>query len=162
MMSMYSNGTLSGAPHSPLKSNQACLSCKKQKRKCDKNLPSCSLCSRMQRACDYSIAPPTPSRDDLAEMQRQIADLTSKIDAQSPVAGVVVASGAKSTASPATSSSYAAPSHSSFSDPPSETSISVVQNRFPAIAFLDSDAFKHGGCVFKRDLKPNINSIAEL
>ncbi|KAJ9149835.1 Fungal specific transcription factor [Pleurostoma richardsiae] len=32
---------------------QACLSCRKQKRKCTRGLPSCELCRRNRRLCDY-------------------------------------------------------------------------------------------------------------
>ncbi|KAK6431123.1 hypothetical protein LTR95_012718 [Oleoguttula sp. CCFEE 5521] len=32
----------------------ACAPCRRQKRRCDKALPSCSLCTRIGRSCDYS------------------------------------------------------------------------------------------------------------
>lgn len=38
------------------KAHQVCLACRKQKRRCDKSLPACSLCKRMDRPCYYSYS----------------------------------------------------------------------------------------------------------
>jgi len=141
----------------PPKSHQACLSCKKQKRKCDKLLPTCSLCQRMQRNCDYSAAPATPSKDDIMTMQRQILELTARIDSQGGgLRSSLSGRAANGLTSPPTT--YTTPSSSlsgpdttlgGFSYPvqPLEYPLSGVQNRFPALVFLDSDTFKHGGYV---------------
>lgn len=137
-------------------SHQACLSCKKQKRKCDKGLPSCSLCLRMNRPCDYSNPPQTPSNDDFLSMQRQIAELTARLDAQTrgmsglenvPGGGM---SPSASYAPPASALSaqdtglngytYTPQQHQEYAIQPVD-----VPNRFPRISFLDSDKFKHGG-----------------
>ncbi len=65
---------------------QACTSCRRQKRRCDKQLPSCSLCVRLNRSCDYSIetqnqtAPPTS--EDFAALRQQVADLTNLISSK--------------------------------------------------------------------------------
>ena len=32
---------------------QACLTCRKQKRKCTRELPACELCRKSRRPCDY-------------------------------------------------------------------------------------------------------------
>ncbi|KIX07922.1 uncharacterized protein Z518_02576 [Rhinocladiella mackenziei CBS 650.93] len=68
-----------GPPNQP-KAPQACVACRKQKRKCDKALPSCSLCSRMSRSCDYSESNPHPSADDFAMMRQKIADLEARLE----------------------------------------------------------------------------------
>lgn len=56
------------APH-------ACSACKKQKRRCDKQLPQCSLCLRMGRACDYDEAQPSSSADNSQALQNRISEL---------------------------------------------------------------------------------------
>lgn len=62
---------------------QACSACRKQKRKCDKTLPSCSLCLRIGRPCDYraDAGPPAPSPEDFAALQQQVSDLEQLIRA---------------------------------------------------------------------------------
>lgn len=55
------------APH-------ACSACKKQKRRCDKQLPECSLCLRVGRICDYNEATNGSSDNSLA-LQNRIAEL---------------------------------------------------------------------------------------
>ncbi|KAJ5172763.1 hypothetical protein N7492_005356 [Penicillium capsulatum] len=41
-------------------SNQACIRCRKQKRKCDKILPRCSLCKRLEKSCCYNLPAELP------------------------------------------------------------------------------------------------------
>ena len=65
-----------------LRAAQACIACRKQKRRCDKALPSCSLCHRMGRGCDYSDSTPTPNADDFALLKKKVIDLEAKLDAQ--------------------------------------------------------------------------------
>ena len=46
-----------------LHADLSCHACRKLKRKCSKELPSCSLCSRVGRTCDYSTpSPDSPGR----------------------------------------------------------------------------------------------------
>jgi hypothetical protein len=52
------------AANDPERAEQSCASCKRLKRRCSKDLPTCLLCSRVGRRCDYSIAPVTPTRSD--------------------------------------------------------------------------------------------------
>ncbi|RYP43048.1 hypothetical protein DL768_010106 [Monosporascus sp. mg162] len=61
------------------KANQACHSCKRQKRKCDKVLPACGLCSRMSRTCDYSDIPPAPTAEDIMSLQLKLLELESRL-----------------------------------------------------------------------------------
>ncbi|KAH8435298.1 Zn(II)2Cys6 transcription factor [Aspergillus melleus] len=35
--------------------SQACIPCRKQKRKCDKLFPVCSLCKRLNKSCSYPV-----------------------------------------------------------------------------------------------------------
>lgn len=68
----------------PARAPQACVACRKQKRRCDKALPNCSLCRRMSRPCDYSDTTPNPSpnADDFAAMRQKIADLEARLEAR--------------------------------------------------------------------------------
>lgn len=52
------------ASNDPERAEQSCASCKRLKRRCSKDLPTCLLCSRVGRRCDYSIGPVTPTRSD--------------------------------------------------------------------------------------------------
>ena len=66
-----------------LRASQACIACRKQKRKCDKTLPACSLCVRMSRGCDYSDSTPTPNADDFAILRQKVSELESRLEAKS-------------------------------------------------------------------------------
>lgn len=52
----------------------ACSACKKQKRRCDKQLPQCSLCLRVGRECDYSDTINSSSANSQA-IEHRIAEL---------------------------------------------------------------------------------------
>jgi hypothetical protein len=111
-----------------LRASQACIACRKQKRKCDKQLPACSLCSRMSRECDYSGAEPTPNADDFALLRQKVSELESKLEARdTPWGRSSTIGGVRFGASPSTSSvSDAAPSI------------------FPTMFFLDTEIFQVG------------------
>jgi hypothetical protein len=144
-MSMYESPGGMQDPNIP-KANQACLSCRKQKRKCSKTLPACTLCARMNRHCDYSDATPPPTSEDFHALRMKLLELESRLNGGNGL-----------TSAQAT---YATPSASGLSGPESvvqsmpsyaalqEAPWHSLQNRFPAIAFLDSVSFKTGGCVF--------------
>ena len=79
MASAFSSpGDVTSSPVTP-KALQACASCRKQKRRCDKALPRCNLCSRMGRTCDYSDVTPPPSSDDFAMLRQKVHDLEQKL-----------------------------------------------------------------------------------
>jgi len=40
----------------------SCISCRRLKRKCTKDLPRCALCQRVGRSCEYLTPPSTPGR----------------------------------------------------------------------------------------------------
>jgi Fungal specific transcription factor domain/Fungal Zn(2)-Cys(6) binuclear cluster domain len=65
-----------------LRASQACIACRKQKRKCNKALPACSLCQRMVRPCDYSDSTPTPNADDFALLRKKVTDLEARLESQ--------------------------------------------------------------------------------
>lgn len=62
------------------KALQACVACRKQKRKCSKALPQCSLCIRIGRRCDYSDISPSPNADDFASLRQQITSLEARLE----------------------------------------------------------------------------------
>src|SRR3954447_26902185 len=76
---MYANPNGMPGMNAP-KANQACMSCRKQKRKCSKTLPSCQLCERMNRSCDYSDSTPPPTSDDYNALRQKIMELESRIN----------------------------------------------------------------------------------
>ncbi|KAF5575666.1 fungal specific transcription factor factor [Fusarium subglutinans] len=66
------------------RSDQACKACKKQKRRCDKALPECSLCKRTQRLCEYGVAADSqPSASDWSTMKARLSELENRL-ANSP------------------------------------------------------------------------------
>ena len=126
------------------KAPQACMSCRKQKRKCSKTLPACALCERMNRHCDYSNAAPPPSSEDFNALRQKLMELESRLNGggmnpqMSPYA-------TPSSTTMATSDNLGPPVPA-FT-PPQDAPWQGIQNRFPAIAFLDSENFKYGGYV---------------
>lgn len=117
------------------KANQACLSCRKQKRKCNKALPACALCERMSRPCDYSDATPPPTSEDFHALRMKLMELEARLNG-----GVEL-----------TPSTASLPPHEPgvpyTHTPPQDAPWQGVQNKFPAIAFLDSESFYYGGWV---------------
>ncbi|KZF21996.1 hypothetical protein L228DRAFT_268500 [Xylona heveae TC161] len=69
----------SRSPDAERRALQACASCRKQKRKCDKGLPGCGLCHRLGRVCDYSDSPPAPTGDDFQFLLQKIQDLENRL-----------------------------------------------------------------------------------
>jgi hypothetical protein len=100
------------APHS----DQACRACKKQKRRCDKGLPECSLCRRTGRLCEYNDAPdPPPTASDLAALRARLCELEDRL-------------------------ANSASNHT-WNDLGDARSISSAGNEFPVALFLDLDCF---------------------
>ncbi|ETN37564.1 uncharacterized protein HMPREF1541_07186 [Cyphellophora europaea CBS 101466] len=112
--------------HRGLRAAQACVACRKQKRKCDKQLPLCSLCSRMGRSCDYSDSTPTPNADDFAMLRQKVTDLEAKLESRdTPWGRTNVIGGGRS---------YISSPDQSL--PPEQSS------SFPPMFLLDSEIFK--------------------
>jgi Fungal Zn(2)-Cys(6) binuclear cluster domain len=133
------------------KAPQACMSCRKQKRKCNKGLPACSLCERMGRFCDYSASSPAPTSDDFNALRQKLLELERRLNGSNgsslienpsylptPSASTVSGTADSVGATPATPATVYI-----HQDPAYQN----IQNRFPGIAFLDSEAFKYGQVV---------------
>ncbi|KAF4626937.1 hypothetical protein G7Y89_g11217 [Cudoniella acicularis] len=138
MSNSMPNGIPRGTPDSQgPKANQACLSCKKQKRRCTKDLPACQLCDRMNRHCDYSDAVATPTHEDITSLRLKVAELESRfMGAPSPYPATP-----SSSMSSIEALSTGVPAYNQPQEPPNQW----IPNKFPAIAFLDKDAFTTGG-----------------
>ncbi|OQE44364.1 hypothetical protein PENCOP_c002G07116 [Penicillium coprophilum] len=122
------------------KAHQTCGPCKKHKRKCDKNLPECSLCVRTGRTCDYDHSPkPPPTADEFVALQSRIAELEDRLSSVSQIA---------------VSPSLASNSHNS-------TWTNQIQrdNRFPSALFLDVDCYQWAGM---RRSRPTLNIPLEV
>ena len=127
-------------PQAP-KANMACVSCRKQKRKCNKALPACALCERMNRHCDYSDASPAPTSEEFNTLHMKVIELESRLN------------GSNSMMSPPTTypSTMSAPDSLGGTpsyNAPQEYAWQGIQNKFPAIAVLDKETFKNGGNVY--------------
>lgn len=129
---------------SPPRAPQACVSCRKQKRKCDKAIPGCTLCNRMGRACDYSDNSPPPSSDDFAFLRQKVQELEQRLNERnSPGHGGL-------------------PSLSKLSSPVSSSGPMFAGKNFhgfPTVFFLDSEAFQ---CVRLPIPRPSITVSAEI
>ncbi|PQE03212.1 fungal specific transcription factor protein [Rutstroemia sp. NJR-2017a BBW] len=85
MASMYQippDNILNEAP----RASQACATCRKQKRKCSKDLPQCALCKRMGRICDYSDSSPAPTSDDFNALRTRVIELEGRLNAGNSLA----------------------------------------------------------------------------
>ncbi|KAJ5177549.1 uncharacterized protein N7500_000248 [Penicillium coprophilum] len=122
------------------KAHQTCGPCKKHKRKCDKNLPECSLCVRTGRTCDYDHSPkPPPTADEFVALQSRIAELEDRLSSTSRISS---------------SASITSDSHNS-------TWPNQIQrdDRFPSALFLDADCYQWAGM---RRSRPTINIPLEV
>jgi hypothetical protein len=131
------------------------MSCRKQKRKCNKGLPACSLCERMGRLCDYSDASPAPTSDDFNALRQKLLELERRLNGSSGSNGIentpYLPTPSASTVSGTADSVGATPGTVYLQQDPAYQN---VQNRFPGIAFLDSEAFKYGQIVVP---KPSVD-----
>lgn len=67
---------------------QACATCRKQKRKCDKLLPACSRCASLQRLCDYAVESvgasgsvgSVPTAEDFAALQMKLVEIEARLN----------------------------------------------------------------------------------
>ncbi|KAJ0115829.1 hypothetical protein J7T55_003998 [Diaporthe amygdali] len=132
---------------------QACITCRKQKRRCDKILPACSRCASLHRACDYSDpASPgaTPSAEAFASLQLKLAEIEARLDSARAMPQHNQINGTPG------SSTYVGRSESS----PDSAGLGAARSRgdlwvdgqaafgrtkFPAVMFLDSDIYKYCG-----------------
>ncbi|KAL1854557.1 hypothetical protein Plec18170_004647 [Paecilomyces lecythidis] len=116
---------MDGFPDTPPeeRASQACLACRKQKRKCDKALPACTLCSRMKRACNYTDVG-SPNGDELALLRDKVQLLEAKLESVSVPADSVSQESLR------------------WSPGSNVTSISTSGGAsFPSVFFLDTELF---------------------
>lgn len=130
------------------RSSQACLACKKSKRRCDKLLPDCSLCRRTNRACDYNAEPgPAPTAEEWSSLRARLTALESRFSQD----GLTLSQGSFGRAA---SSEPSSASGTAFhqSVPRSELDFSAARTSkeienvdncddFPASMFLDTDRY---------------------
>ena len=99
-----------------------------------------TCCSRMNRACDYSDATPPPTSDDFNALKIKVMQLEATLHGRHNQATPYTPSSASGLAT-AEGLGHQLPAY----NPHQDISWQSVQNRFPAIAFLDGDTFKYGG-----------------
>lgn len=95
--------------------------------------------SRMNRACDYSDAAPPPTSDDFNALKMKVLQLEANLQGRH---------NHQTLYTPATSNGIGPETighQIPTFNPTQDISWQGVQNRFPAIAFLDGDTFKYGG-----------------
>jgi hypothetical protein len=124
---------------SSAKAAQACVPCRKQKRKCDKGLPACGLCSRMGRICGYTDVQQAPTAEDLMSMQMKIVELEQRLNQKEQQNGnSVTLRNGQGNSTEATS----APSPSFLNIVNEKPSLWMpAQSKFPSAMFLDIDCF---------------------
>ncbi|KAL7948002.1 hypothetical protein V8C42DRAFT_351869 [Trichoderma barbatum] len=59
---------------------QTCLNCRKQKRRCDKQVPRCGTCRRAGRDCEYIL----DRNEELVRLRAQVASLETALQRSSP------------------------------------------------------------------------------
>jgi hypothetical protein len=67
------------SPDSGKKALYACFLCRRQKKGCDKALPSCSACSRLHRVCRYDTAPSSGAPESIESLSRRVANLEQEL-----------------------------------------------------------------------------------
>ncbi|KAJ4394104.1 hypothetical protein N0V93_003321 [Gnomoniopsis smithogilvyi] len=111
---------------------QACVTCRKQKRRCDKLMPSCSRCASLQRICDYSESGPgpAPTSEDFAALQSKLNELEGRLKPHPEYPPSMVLNEAEA--------------HRGDLDPilGDHFYTPTWNNRFPSVFFLDSDVYK--------------------
>ncbi|APA09844.1 hypothetical protein sscle_05g046140 [Sclerotinia sclerotiorum 1980 UF-70] len=135
------------------KAPQACVTCKKQKRKCDKVLPNCGLCFRMQRHCDYTEQTPAPTAEDINALRMKLVELESKVNGGNMHAPYATPSGPISSGP-----EYMQPHLPAYVDP-QESPFNNIQNKFPVMAVLDNEIFRNEGLPVPR---PAVNPPPEV
>lgn len=118
---------------------QACVPCRKQKRRCDKALPACGLCSRMGRLCDYTDVQQAPTAGDLVSMQMKIVELEQRLNQKEQQSRSAVASPNGNASSAGGAPGPSALFLNAVNEKPPLWM--PAQSRFPSAMFLDIDCF---------------------
>lgn len=125
---------------------QACTACKRQKRKCDKKLPQCSLCLRMMRECNYYESS-TPASDRSTVLQDRIAELEALLQQKDKQIQ-------QQSISPCHSRQFYSPAARLVNANPFE--------QFPALFFLDNEMFKEARMSIPRPSPPVPEDIYQM
>lgn len=156
--SQSSGGQLPNALHGTTpapRAAQACTSCRRQKRRCDKRLPACSRCASLQRTCDYAAeaAGSGPTAEDFAALQTRLAEIEARLvgggsgDGSNPGAARGHAQGLPTAGrrwSSTPEDEDARLSAATNANGLGQGS-NAVTNRFPSVLFLDIDTYKFSG-----------------
>ncbi|WPH00611.1 Hypothetical protein R9X50_00344100 [Acrodontium crateriforme] len=131
----------------PDRAQQACAPCRKQKRKCDKQIPGCGLCHRLGRTCEYSDEPRSsiaPSQKDFSALQKEVVELKNLL-----ASGQVYLNGSNRVSSTPSNSSQDSPvreelTPSSMLTPGSlQAPAWTPASTFESLIFLDSALFQY-------------------
>lgn len=97
--SYYTNIPHLSSMASPLRPLQTCLYCRKQKRRCDKQVPHCGTCRRAGRECEYIV----DRNEELIRLRTRVAHLeaTLRRDVSSNSSGSPSTPGSLDTSRPA-------------------------------------------------------------
>jgi hypothetical protein len=103
----------------------------------------------MGRLCDYSEASPAPTSDDFIALRQRLLELERRLNTNNGASAIenqqyMPTPSASTVVSGTTDSVGATPNTVYIQQDPAYQN---VQNRFPSIAFLDSEAFKYGQVV---------------
>lgn len=125
---------------------QACATCRKQKRKCDKLLPACSRCASLQRTCDYAEAgaPAVPTAEDFAALQTKLVEIEARINNSSTMQSITPA---PSNGNAETSEHFPENNANGNSWTSNYGALPAVRNNFPGGLFLDIDMYKFTGTI---------------
>lgn len=121
---------------------QACKTCRKQKRKCDKALPACSRCASLQRPCDYSEpaeGPSAPTAAAFVSLQVKLAEIEAKLDATRAAAALPIPEFSPRGVAMGNANSNGDLCMGSQGGQP------LCRNQFPGVFFLDIDVYKGVG-----------------
>jgi hypothetical protein len=96
----------------------------------------------MNRQCDYSDSSPPPTSEDFNALRMKLMELESRLNGGNSMVSPPASF-------PTPSSNLSNPDSLGLPlppyNPPQDYTWQGVQNKFPAIAVLDSDTFKNGG-----------------
>lgn len=125
---------------------QACATCRKQKRKCDKLLPACSRCASLQRTCDYAEAgaPAVPTAEDFAALQSKLVEIEARLNTSATLPSITPAA---SSGNAGTSEHSPENNANGLSWTGTYGAVPAVRNNFPGVLFLDVDMYKFAGTI---------------
>ncbi|KAK5113949.1 hypothetical protein LTR62_003072 [Meristemomyces frigidus] len=147
---------------------QACSTCKRQKRRCDKSLPQCSLCIRIGRPCNYTdeARATAPSSEDFVALRREVAELRGLLshDAQ-PAAYSTSGSDAYFSSNDSYNADHGSgPNNTATAN--GQMLAPVVSQNAPSslpLYFLDNDVFKYSRLQIQMPyIKPPSSILASL